>query len=123
MANYYQSQEMRKRSDMQFRHLGDKIEVMSERASKLLRYTNEVYAQTEAQVANALKEILSDKDAWFYSVAKWLQAQRGIGPIITAGLVAHIDITRAPTAGHIWSFAGLNPEMKWREKTEAPIQC
>jgi len=31
----------------------------------------------------------------------------GIGPVLSAGLLAHIDIEKAPTVGHIWSFAGL----------------
>jgi hypothetical protein len=38
---------------------------------------------------------------------------KGIGPVIAAGLLANIDITKAPTAGHIWRFAGLDPSSKW----------
>jgi hypothetical protein len=37
----------------------------------------------------------------------------GIGPVIAAGLLAHIDIKLTPTAGHIWAFAGLDPSVKW----------
>lgn len=44
---------------------------------------------------------------------EWAQAQLGIGPVISAGLSAHIDITKAPTVGHIWRFAGLDPTVKW----------
>jgi hypothetical protein len=45
----------------------------------------------------------------------------GIGPILAAGLLAHIDIQRAPTAGHIWRFAGLDPNVQWcsREQVKA----
>lgn len=50
----------------------------------------------------------------------WAKSIVGIGPVISAGLLAHIDITRAPTVGHIWSFAGLNPEQKWEKKTKRP---
>jgi len=44
----------------------------------------------------------------------------GIGPVITAGLLAHLDITQAPTAGHFWRFAGLDPTCKWEKKTKRP---
>lgn len=46
-------------------------------------------------------------------VGKWAQSICGIGPVISAGLLAHIDIQRAPTAGHIWRLAGLDPSVKW----------
>lgn len=48
-------------------------------------------------------------------VGEWALSQIGIGPIIAAGLLAHIDISKAPTAAHIWSYAGLNPTQKWEK--------
>lgn len=53
-------------------------------------------------------------------VGQWLLSVRGIGPVITAGLIAHIDIHQTPTAGHIWSFAGLVPEKKWETGKKRP---
>ena len=47
-------------------------------------------------------------------------AQHGIGPVIAAGLLAHIDIHKAPTVGNIWSFAGLNPDQKWEKGQKRP---
>ena len=44
----------------------------------------------------------------------------GIGPVLSAGLLAHIDITRAPTVGHIWRFAGLDPTVTWAKKQKRP---
>ena len=44
---------------------------------------------------------------------------RGIGPVIAAGLLANIDIKQAPTVGHIWRFAGLDPTNKWIGKKGA----
>lgn len=55
-----------------------------------------------------------------HRVGRWSQSILGIGPIIAAGLLAHIDITMAPSVGHIWSFAGLNPDRKWEKKTKRP---
>jgi len=51
---------------------------------------------------------------------RWAKSQHGIGPVITAGLLAHIDIEKAPTVGHIWRFAGLDPTQKWEKKTKRP---
>ena len=49
----------------------------------------------------------------------WLFGVTGIGPVISAGLLAHIDIEQATTVGHIWRFAGLDPTMKWTGREEA----
>jgi hypothetical protein len=52
----------------------------------------------------------------------WFFAQtRGIGPVLGAGLLAHIDIHRAPTVGHIWNFAGLNPDVAWEKGKKRPF--
>lgn len=120
VANYYQSQEMRKRTDMQFRHLGDRVEAMDEDTLKILRYANESFADIEEQVAKALKKILDDPTAEWFALAQWMMSQRGIGHIISAGLIAHIDITKAPTVGHIWRFAGLDPTSSWNKSEKRP---
>jgi hypothetical protein len=51
---------------------------------------------------------------------QWALAQAGIGPVLAGGLAAHIDITRAPTAGHIWRFAGLDPTVTWDKGEKRP---
>ena len=41
--------------------------------------------------------------------AKWAISQIGIGPIIAAGLAAHIDPEKARSISSVWKFAGLAP--------------
>jgi len=53
-------------------------------------------------------------------VGRWSREQTGVGPVIAAGLVAHIDIARANTAGAIWRFAGLDPTVKWGKGEKRP---
>jgi hypothetical protein len=53
-------------------------------------------------------------------VGTWARSITGIGPVIGAGLLANIDITKAPTVGHIWRFAGLDPTVKWTKGTKRP---
>jgi hypothetical protein len=48
-----------------------------------------------------------------HPVGQWALSQVGIGPIISAGLLAFIDVTIANTAGKVWRFAGLDPTCKW----------
>ena len=69
----------------------------------------------ESQMKNAL-------DRWTLKrpVGRWMRSHTGVGPVITAGMLAHIDITKAPTAGHIYSFAGLNPEQEWKKGEKRP---
>jgi len=53
-----------------------------------------------------------------HPVGEYMRSVKGIGPVIAAGLLAYIDIDRAPTVGHIWRIAGLDPTISWlgREK-------
>jgi hypothetical protein len=111
VSNYYQSQQMRKRMDMQLRHLGDRQPL------SVSTFAAEGFADIEQQIAKAFDKLLVDP------VAQWIKAQRGIGPIITAGLLAHIDITKAPTVGHIWRFAGLDPTLKWEKGQKRPFNA
>ena len=48
-----------------------------------------------------------------HPVGLWMRENKGIGPIIAAGFLAYIDITRAPTAGRIWSYTGYVPDINW----------
>jgi len=75
-------------------------------------------AQTELlekQVARALNLYSASKP-----LGQWARSIVGIGPIISAGLLAHIDIGKCETAGAIWSFAGLNPDAEWARGQKRP---
>jgi hypothetical protein len=68
------------------------------------------------------KEIRKALEPWaeHQAVGRWCLSITGIGPVLTAGLLAHIDITKAPTAGKIWRFAGLDPTSKWERGQKRP---
>jgi hypothetical protein len=55
-----------------------------------------------------------------HPVGKRMRTVTGVGPVISAGLLAHIDITRAPTAGAIWRYAGLDPTSEWKKGQKRP---
>ena len=50
----------------------------------------------------------------------WAKGIYGIGPVISAGLLAHVNIERLPSASHLWSFAGLNPDKTWEKGQKRP---
>lgn len=50
---------------------------------------------------------------------RWAMDITGIGPIITAALIAYIDIEKAPVVANVFSYAGVNPKQKWYSAKEA----
>lgn len=53
-----------------------------------------------------------------HQLGMWARSNMGVGPIMAAGLLAYVDVT-VPTAGHIWSFAGLDPRCWHGDATKA----
>ncbi|MEN6532944.1 MAG: transposase [Bryobacteraceae bacterium] len=107
---YYMMQEDRIRSSAQVRALGE-----NEEPHTVIQWLAEQSATLESQIKRAL-----DKYASSDPVGEWSMSVCGIGPVIAAGLLAHIDIQKCPTVGHIWRFAGLDPTVKWEKKTKRP---
>ena len=82
----------------------------------------------QAQMVRTEDDIRVILDVWGMhepsGMARWARQHVGIGPVIGAGLRAHLDITRARTVGHWWRFGGLDPSNEWlgREKAEALVR-
>lgn len=55
-----------------------------------------------------------------HPVGQWCKSIIGIGPTFAAGLLAHIDAKKAPTAGAVWSYAGYNPNVEWLKGQKRP---
>lgn len=107
---YYIAQEDRKRSTNQVRALDE-----SEEPNLVLQWLADQSTTLENQIKRAL-----DAYTEAHVMGSWMRQVVGIGPIISAGILAHIDITKAPTVGHIWRFAGLDPTQKWEEGQKRP---
>lgn len=100
---YYSLQKLRIGAAAQARAAMDAKE-----PNTLVSWTEEMYGKLETDVQAALGVYAKSKVP-----GQWALAQKGIGPVIAAGLLAHVDITKTPTAGALWSFAGYNPNIKW----------
>lgn len=105
---YYQMQEDRIRDDAQIRSMGDEPHAV-------ISYLSAQHATLEQQIKAAL-----DRYSAAQPIGEWARATVGIGPVIAAGLIAHIDIHKAPTVSHIWRFAGLDPTVTWERGQKRP---
>jgi hypothetical protein len=107
---YYQIQENRKAAGNQYTALAKSGE-----PNLVIGWLADQNETLEKQIKNAL-----DKWTDHHPVGKWAKSITGVGPVISAGLLAHIDITKAPTDGHIWRFAGLDPTSEWKKGEKRP---
>jgi hypothetical protein len=108
--SYYQMQENRIRDNHQLRTLEERGE-----PSSVLGWLAKQSEVLEGQIKRALERYADSQP-----LGQWAMSNLGIGPVITAGLLAHIDITKAPTVGHIWAFAGLDPTKTWEKGQKRP---
>lgn len=108
--SYYQQQELRKAIASQIRSMRDDGE-------PVLFLTHLLH---QAQTAEA--HIKRAMDAWTSEepVSVWARSNVGVGPVLAAGLMAHIDFGMARTAGQIWRFAGLDPTVTWKKGEKRP---
>lgn len=110
---YYAIQECRKALRSQLLQANNQGE-----PAKVLEYMGDQSETLERQIRGAL-------DRWSANqkVGVWERSNTGVGPVISSGLLAHIDIKKAPTVGRIYSFAGLNPDSKWIGKKAAGVMA
>lgn len=106
---YYTAQDRRIRAAGQHR--------ASEKAGKPHALINWLF-KTDTLFENAIKAALGEFAAC-WRVGQWLQAQYGIGPVLSAAMLANFDISRAKTVGHFWRFAGLDPSCVWLGKAKS----
>jgi hypothetical protein len=113
---YYIMQDDRKRAHNQCRAVEQNAdESHSASDNKIIQW---LAAQSET-LENQIKRAL-DKYTDSHPMGSWMRETVGIGPVISAGLLAHIDIEKAPTVGHIWRYAGLDPTVKWEKGQKRP---
>lgn len=107
---YYTMQKQRIRGSNQVRALTETSE-----PHDILSWYMTQSETLENQVRRALASYAEG-----HPVGRWALSVRGIGPVITAGLLAHIDIKRCSTVGHLWRYAGLDPTSEWKAGEKRP---
>jgi hypothetical protein len=122
--SYYAMQENRKRSSMQMAALEKAGE-----PNAVMAWLSEQDETIEGQIKRALDKYTDQK-----YIGRWMKSITGIGPVIAAGMMAHINIRKCEcvpykgmkekpvhdcygisTAGHIYRYAGLEPTVVWEK--------
>lgn len=112
---YYQMQEYRKASDNQVCQL--QKEDNKEPHETLAFFANN-FRTLERNIKSVLQVYAESKP-----IGQWMLSICGIGPVISAGLMANIDITKVQTAGQIQAFAGLDPTREWHKGEKRPYNA
>lgn len=107
---YYILQKDRIRTSAQRKQLGD-----AEEPHMLIEWLSKNVRVLENNVKSALGVYAESREE-----GRWALAQHGIGPVITAGLLAHVDIEKAKTVSALWRFAGQDPTSKWGKGEKRP---
>lgn len=105
---YYNLQEQRIRANAQ-------VNSAQEEPNELISWMYELYKTLEGDMKHALGKYAEGSE-----VGQWALSVTGIGPVIAAGLLCHIDVDIAKTSGDVWRYAGYDPTSKWlgREGSE-----
>lgn len=105
VRTYYAVQEARLKSQAQA-----KSQEKAELPFALAGYLRDNFDSFETYIQKLLDHFTME-----HPVGQWARAQKGIGPVIAAALIANIDCNIADTAGSVWRFCGLVPGQR-REK-------
>ncbi len=108
---YYMLQKDRKRYDAQVRALNEQGKPRA------------VIALLGDEARAVEQEIKKHLDGYSAShpIGRWMRQFRGVGPVISAGFLAHFDITKATYATQFWAFAGLIPGVERKKGKKCPF--
>ena len=111
---YYQMQDYRIQLAGQIRSMSqDTSDSITQHELLDWLYSNVV--QLEEELKKAIDHYVSN-----HPVGQWLKQIIGIGPVLAGGLLCYLDVTKAPSVSHFYSYAGLNDNnVPWLGKEEA----
>lgn len=107
---YYQVQKFRMIAANQVRALDS--------AGEPHRLIDFVFANMEFIEEDIRKALAAFVKEW--RVGQWLVSICGIGPVISAGLLANLDVRGKSNCGHFWIYAGLGADQKWNKGEKRP---
>lgn len=108
---YYQIQHYRIQANNQIRSL-------AESEQSIISFIGDSFENLE----NDIKKIL-DKATDKKEIGLWLKSICGVGPVISAGLISHLDIEKAPHSSSFIRFAGLDPTLEWKKGSIRPFNA
>lgn len=108
---YYTAQNMRVGVEGKLRSIGEEPNAM-------LVIFLDMFAEVEKDIQAAL-------DAYTYNsdIGRKFREIKGIGPVLTAGWLAHVSVHKADMPSKVLSFGGYNPNMKWEKGQKRPYNA
>lgn len=110
---YYQLQEYRKSAK--------NIERANEAANEpslLISHLANQQKKLETQVKSAFTAWSSIQPG-----CQWALSVFGIGPVISSGLAAMVDLSKTTSIGKLWRFAGVDPTCIWEKGKKRPFSA
>lgn len=108
---YYQLQTFRISTNNQIRSI---VKSETDEPHETISFFANQFEGLENDIKKALKVYVENQE-----LGKWLLSITGIGEVISAGLLANLDIAKAQTAGAFWRYCGLDPTQEWYGKERA----
>lgn len=84
----------------------------------LSEFFHQNFYAMERLVIKPLEAFIKEDD-----VGKWMLSLTGMGPVLTAGFLSILDITKAKAAPSFWRFAGLDPTLVWEKGQKRPYNA
>lgn len=112
---YYQMQNLRISTNNQVRGLSKEGTDSDVTENKALKYIGSCFETIENNTKSLLMAYAESRP-----IGRWMLDICGIGPVIAAGMMAHIDIHKVQTAGQIQAYAGLDPTKTWEKGKSRP---
>lgn len=112
---YYIMQEDRKRAKAQ-----ERAHNASAEPSAVLSWLADQSSTLEKQITVAL-----DRYTQAHVMGSWMRGVYGIGPVLSAGLLAHLGAQMPETVGHWWQFAGIagDNQRPWEKGQKRPYNA
>jgi hypothetical protein len=107
---YYTVQNYRLRSANQIRALSK-----SEEPVALLEWIQAGISDLEKEITKWMLRYASSSET-----GQWALSICGIGPVIAAGMLAHLDMTKTTNINKWWAFAGFDPTKTWQKGQKRP---
>ena len=103
IGTYYDMQDSRIRANNQSKALNTR-----EKPNELLSWLRDCDHLIENEIKKTMEHYVK-----YFEIGNWLNNITGIGPVISAGLIAFVDFEKAKTAGNIFRLADLDPSITW----------
>lgn len=109
---YYNIQDFRKAAANEVR-----AQEVSQEPHELHLWIKNAMNTIENNIRKAL-EVYTDYEE--SGMGLWCKNITGVGPVLAAGMLAHVDITKVGcTVNGLWRYAGKDPTVKWYSRIEA----